>query len=131
MSDFLLFKQPNIEIYLNEADQWLYVKWIGFQTADSVKYGCEYMLHYLKEYKCQKVLNDNILVEGMWSGAAKWGADVWFPAMFAAGLRSFAWVYAHSVLSQLSTDKTLSLMDVDFIRTFYDLEKAAAWLRSV
>jgi len=51
--------------------------------------------------------------------------------MFQAGLRYLAWVYARSVLSQLSIDKTLSLMDVDFIRTFYNIEKAEAWLRAV
>jgi len=51
--------------------------------------------------------------------------------MFQAGLRYFAWVYARSLLNQLSTDKFLSLMDVDFIRIFYDIEKAEAWLRAV
>jgi len=38
---------------------------MGLQTADLVQYGCETMLHYLKEHDYQKVLNDYMLVEGM------------------------------------------------------------------
>lgn len=127
----LLFTRKHIQIYYVEPEQWLYVNWVGFQTVQSVMDGCEQMLVCLQEKDCTKVLNDNTYVEGIWSGAARWGADSWFPRMRAAGLEWFAWVYAQSVLSQLSTNKTLSLMEPDYIRTFYDLEEAKNWLRAV
>ncbi len=127
----LLFSDKNIQIYYLDQDQWLYVNWVGFQTVRSVMDGCEQMLTLLKEKDCAKVLNDNTYVEGIWSGAARWGADSWFPRMREAGLEWFAWVYAQSVLSQLSTNKTLSLMEPHYIRTFYDLEEAKDSLRSV
>jgi hypothetical protein len=129
--EVLLFTEKNIQIFYDESEQWLYTNWIGFQSTKLVMDGCETMLKLLKENNCQKVLNDNTLVEGIWSGAARWGASSWFPRMRDAGLEWFAWIYSPSVLSQLSTDKTLSLMEPDFIRTFYDLEEARNWLRSV
>lgn len=133
MEEKLLFTAPNIQIYYDETNQWLYVNWVGFQTVKLVKDGCEIMLDLLKSESCNKVLNDNTLVEGMWSGAAKWGADSWFPRMQANGLQAFAWVYSQSVLSRLSTEKTLSHMPAPpaYIKTFYDLEDAKIWLRSV
>jgi len=127
----LLWAKTNIQIYYDEEDQWLYVNWLGFQTVESVMIGCEKMLKLMKENDCGKILNDNTYVEGMWSGAARWGAYNWFPRMRENGLEWFAWIYAHSTLSKLSTDKTLSLMEPDYIRTFYDLEEAKTWLRMV
>ena len=129
--EHLLFAEKNIQIFYDDQEEWLYVNWVGFQTVTSVMAGCEKMLEYLKAYKCSKVLNDNSLVDGIWSGAARWGADSWFPRMREAGLEWFAWVYSPSVLSRLSTDKTLSLMEPDYIKTFDDPEKARNWLRTV
>jgi hypothetical protein len=131
MNEELLFQEKYIQIIYNSDEHWLYVNWLGFQTVKSVMEGCEKMLVCLREKSCQKVLNDNTLVDGIWSGAARWGADNWFPRMRQAGLEWFAWVYSPSVLSKLSTDKTLSLMQPDFIQTFYDLEEAKLWLRSM
>lgn len=129
--DHLIFAERNVQFYYNQQEEWLYVNWVGFQTTTSIMAGCEKLLDYLKDYKCTKVLNDNTLVDGIWSGAARWGADNWFPRMRVAGLEWMAWVYSPSVLSQLSTNKTLSLMEQDFIKTFYDLEEARNWLRTV
>lgn len=127
--DVLLQKEKNIEIFYNEADHWIYTNWIGFQTTGSVKEGCMHILDWLMAKSCRNILNDNTLVEGMWSGAARWGADFWFPKLREVGLEKFAWIYSPSMLSQLSTDKTISLMPVSYIKTFYNIEDAKAWLR--
>lgn len=127
-----LFSQENIEIFYDQENNWLYVNWIGFQTTHAVKEGCGQILKLMVAEACTKVLNDNTLVEGMWSGAAKWGAEHWFPALRAHGLQAFAWIYSPSMLSRLSTDKTLThARQPDYIRTFDDAEEAKAWLRSI
>lgn len=128
--EHLVFAENNIQFYYNQQEEWLYVKWVGFQTTASVMAGCEKLLTFLKDYKCTKVLNDNLLVDGIWSGAARWGAESWFPRMREAGLEWFAWVYSPSKLSQLSVNKTLSLMEPNYIETFYELEEARNWLRT-
>lgn len=127
----LLFRESHIAIELNHNENWLYVNWRGFVNYELVTGGCEKILHFMKERQCFRILNDNTQVEGMWSAAAKWGGEVWFPALREAGLEYFAWVYSPSVLSRLSTDKTIrSTQSPDYIKTFDDLEQAMTWLRS-
>ncbi|MDX5436560.1 MAG: hypothetical protein LPK03_05160, partial [Pontibacter sp.] len=105
----LLYRDAQIALEYNPEDNWIFVNWRGYQNKESVMAGCQKILELMKELACFRVLNDNSLVEGQWSSASKWLADVWFPKMFAAGLQCFAWVYSPSTLSRLSTDKTLKL----------------------
>ena len=65
------------------------------------------ILRLLVQQRCHKVLNDNTRVTSMWSEAAEWAGKEWFPAMTAAGLHYFAWVYSPNLYSRLSTDLTL------------------------
>lgn len=126
----LIFEESFIQISYDAEEPWLYANWTGFQTVKSVKEGCEKMLQIMVEESCFKVLNDNTLVEGIWSGAAVWVGSEWFPRMSDAGLKCFAWVYSPSVFSQLSTDKALNHTKESFVRTFYSVEEAKTWLRS-
>ncbi|MGV3586512.1 MAG: hypothetical protein ACO1OF_05900 [Adhaeribacter sp.] len=132
--EHLIFAENHIQIYYNQQASWLYVKWVGLQTNASVMAGCEKILEYLKVHKCTKVLNDSLKMDGIWSGAARWVANNWFPRMHAAGLARFAWVYAPGGLSQLAIDKTLRLIEptyLKYIETFHDLPTAQQWLRMV
>lgn len=108
---------------------WLYVDWIGYQTEESVMNGGMMMLSALREYRIEKVLNDNTNVVGIWTPAAKWAGEVWFPKMVESGLKYFAWIYSPSRLSQISTDQTLTnTVNTENIRTFYNIEEATTWL---
>lgn len=108
---------------------WLYVDWTGYQTEESVMHGGMMMLNALREHQIEKVLNDNTHVIGIWTPAAKWAGEVWFPKMVESGLRFFAWIYSPSRLSQISTDQTLTnTVNTENIRTFYNIEDATTWL---
>lgn len=127
----LLLQQPNLMVEYNLAENWLYVNWRGFQSYDVVIDSCEKVLDVVLETGCSKMLNDNTQIEGIWSGAAKWVAQDWFPRMHAAGLDRFAWVYPPSTFSRQSANKALQFMDDhSFIRTFNNIEAASDWLRS-
>ena len=128
--EHFLHHETYIQISYNATEDWVLANWTGFQTVKSVKDGCEKILQCLTDESCHKVLNDNTHVEGIWSGAAAWVGAEWFPRMSQAGLQRFAWVYSPSVFSQLSTDKALNHTKGGFVRTFYDMEEAKAWLRS-
>lgn len=131
MRNELLYRDEHIAIEYSTADDWIYVNWRGYQNYDTVVAGCETMLKVMQEQACYKILNNNTFVEGQWSAAAKWGADVWFPAMRKAGLKWFAWIYSPSVFSRLSTDKTLKMAEnPDYINVFDDIDLAKDWLRS-
>lgn len=128
MDEEFLFRETYIEISADNEGEWIYANWIGFQRVASVKDGCEKILQALKLKGYTKVLNDNTHVQGIWSGASEWVAVDWFPRMRAEGMTCFAWIYSPSVFSQLSTDKTLNHTNEGFVKTFYDMAQAKAWL---
>ncbi|MBF9142570.1 hypothetical protein [Hymenobacter properus] len=132
MSLQTLLEAPHITISYDHSDQWLLADWHGDQNLASVQHGALEMLRLMGQQRSHKVLNDNTRVTSMWSEAAEWGGQVWFPAMTAAGLQYFAWVYSPNVYSRLSTDLTLQFTGTDpVVSTFDDLETAKAWLRGL
>lgn len=131
LSTELLLKQPNLSVEYNHDENWLYANWCGFQAYDVLLDSCEKILAEVESRGCSKLLNDNRFVEGIWSGAAKWVAQDWFPRMQAAGLERFAWVYPPSEYSRLSAEKALQLMEDDsIVRKFDSIEAAGDWLRA-
>lgn len=131
MGKELLLKEKSIVLEYDSENQWIQADWIGYQTVDSVKHGCEKILEFLIQYKCSKVLNDNTNVTGIWSGASAWVGGDWLPRMAKAGLRQFAWVYSPSAFSRLSTNESLrNLNQKEIAKTFDDIDTARAWLRN-
>lgn len=124
-----LLEEPHIAIAYDHLNEWLLADWRGDQDLASVQRGANEMLRLMVQQRCHKVLNDNTHVTSMWSDAAEWGGREWFPAMTAAGLRYFAWVYSPNVYSRLSTDLTLQFAAGNpTVSTFDDLKTAQAWL---
>ncbi|MFD2998960.1 STAS/SEC14 domain-containing protein [Pontibacter toksunensis] len=127
----ILYRNSFILIELNYDEDCMCVNWRGYVSHHDVMAGCMEILRLVKEHKVVDILNDNTYVEGMWSGAAKWGGEFWFPALREAGLQRFAWIYSPSMLSRLSTDKTIKHTPTpDYIKTFDDIEEAKDWLRT-
>ena len=125
----ILLEEPNITIAYDHLNEWLYADWHGDQDLASVQHGALEMLRLMQQQRCHKVLNDNTRVTSMWSEAAEWGGTEWFPAMTAAGLQYFAWVYSPNLYSRLSTDLTLQFTTGSpVVATFDDIDTARAWL---
>lgn len=130
MIDRILILEPHITIHYNAVDDILYADWTGEQTNETVRDGCEKVLHYMKQFRCQKILNDNTNVTSIWSEAADWVATDWFPRMGAAGCKFFAWIYSPNIYSKLSTDEALKYGTGSVITiTFKNKETAQAWLK--
>ena len=127
-----LLEESNITIAYDHLNDWLFADWHGDQDLASVKYGAMEMMRLMQLQRCHKILNDNTLVTSMWSEAAEWGGKEWFPAMTAAGLQYFAWVYSPNLYSRLSTDLTLQFTTGSpVVATFDDIETAKAWLKQM
>jgi hypothetical protein len=132
MSLQLLLDQPHLAISYDHLNEWLYADWRGSQNMSTVQQGGHDLLRLLGQQRCHKVLNDNRHVTSMWSEAAEWAGKDWFPAMWDAGLRYFAWVYSPNVYSRLSTDLTLQFAPGNVVvTTFDDVDTARAWLAQV
>ena len=127
-----LFESSYLIIAYDHQNEWLLVDWRGDQNMKSVQDGANEALRLLTLHRCRKLLNDNTLVTGMWSEAAEWAGTDLFPALAAAGLEYFAWVYSPNVYSRLSTDLTLQFIPArPIVATFDDTETAKAWLSQV
>ena len=125
----ILLEEAHITISYDHLNEWMYAEWHGNQDLTSVQHGALELLRLMQLQRCHKVLNDNALVTSMWSEAAEWGGQVWFPAMMEAGLQYFAWIYSANLYSRLSTDLTLQFtVGNPVVATFDDIETAKAWL---
>ena len=90
------------------------------------------VLELLEQEQCAKVLNDNTHVSGLWADAAKWGSDIFFPQLYAAGCRYFSWVHSPERYSQLSAELAVQQTTAGIIfMSFENLTPAAEWLRSM
>ena len=127
-----LLEEPHITISYDHLHEWLVADWHGNQDLQSAQSGALELLRLMQLQRCHKVLNDNTEVTNMWSEAAEWGGTEWFPAMAAAGLEFFAWVYSPNVYSRLSTDLTLQFaVSSAVVATFDDIDTARAWLKQM
>jgi len=127
-----LFTSRNLDIEFNATDNFIYANWKGFQNVQNVKAGCEQILLELKKKNAKKVFNDNSKVTGPFQGATEWAVKDWFPRMFNAGLKYFAWVVSSNVFSQLSVESTVSKMETgETIKTFDSFSKAEKWLKEI
>ncbi|ALW84089.1 hypothetical protein AUC43_02625 [Hymenobacter sedentarius] len=132
MSLQTLHESPHLTIAYDHLNEWLHADWTGDQNLMSVQDGCQEMLQFMVEHRSSKVLNDNTRVTSMWSDASEWGGREWFPAMTAAGLKYFAWVYSPNVYSRLSTDLMLQFTaEGPVVATFDDMETAQEWLKQM
>ncbi len=132
MAQRILYDAPTLTISYNYDEEWLYLDWHGNLDDETVMAGALKVLELLQQERCAKVLNDNTRVSGLWADAAKWGSDVFFPQLHAAGCRYFSWVYSAERYSQLSAELALQQTTAGIIfMPFRELATAAAWLRSM
>jgi hypothetical protein len=128
----ILYESATVCIYFDFLDDWLYVDWIGEQTVESIKEGCEQLLLLLKAERTHKLLNDNTRVTNIWSDAAEWIATDFAPRCAYAGLEYVAWVYSPDQFSRLSADEVMERHITSTVTiAFDDIEAASQWLRSV
>jgi len=130
MSLQILLNEPHIILGYDRLNEWIFADWRGRQDMASVQAGGHDMLRLLMEYRCHKVLNDNLHVDNLWSEAAEWVGTGFLPAAARAGMKYMAWVYSPHAHSRLSTDLSLAhAVDGPVVATFEDLVSARSWLQ--
>jgi len=123
------YQDSSITIRYQREQSCLDVDWTGYQDLASVQRGCLLMLDYLREHRCDRVINDNTRVQGNWSEAVDWVGNTWFPMMEQAGLRYFAHIFSPSTFSQLSARKSIDIMaGIVTTQYFTDYGLATEWI---
>ena len=127
-----LFETDFIRVYHNFVDNWIYSKWIGNHTLETVKSGCEQILLALQSEHCHKLLNEEREIDTFdWPGQ-DWVIGDFLPRLAKAGLKELAWVYSPKDFRRIATDKTIRNMPTGIIAiAFEDIEVAKDWLRSI
>ncbi|GAC1314829.1 MAG: hypothetical protein NVSMB24_39910 [Mucilaginibacter sp.] len=125
------YKNKNFEIQYEEAQNWMYINWLGYQSFDTVKEGSMLLMDLFKKNNCTKILDDNSLLLGSWSEAADWGAEYWFPTMSKLGLKKMAWITSPTAFSQFAAKKAShTVIGAVTIEFFNNLAEAAEWLEN-
>jgi len=131
-TNFSDYQGPGLEMEYNKAQQYIYVKWIGFHNFHSIKTGCLKLLNLASEKKAKHILNNNKDIIGTWSEAIDWVAAEYFPLLQNAGITHVAWVYSPSTFSRLSADMTIAYLKTDVqVKTFEDVDTAEKWLAEI
>jgi hypothetical protein len=129
MALYSLFEAPNLTIWHDCSNHWLYVEWKGEQSLEMIQVSCQYAMQHLPLSNYTKVLNDSTQATGNWAEAAQWLGKHLFPQLAKMGLTYMAWVYAVDFNSRFAIDATLRCATGLTIVTFDDLDAACTWLQ--
>lgn len=130
MAHRILYSAPSLTIAYDYIENWLELHWQGIPDDEEVMTGALKLLDLLRQERCQKVLNDNSQMQGLWAEAARWGGEVFFPQLYEAGCRYFAWVQSPERYSQLSAELAMEQTTANIVfMSFQDPATATEWLR--
>ncbi|QJX45637.1 hypothetical protein HMJ29_01270 [Hymenobacter taeanensis] len=130
MAQRALYTSATLSIAYHYLDNWLELQWQGSPNDEEVMEGALKLLELMHHERCQKILNDNSRMQGLWAEAARWGGEVFFPQLYAAGCRYFAWVQSPERYSQLSAELAIEHTTAGIVfMTFREPDTAAEWLR--
>lgn len=124
----VLFDKSHLHITYGTEKGILQCVWIGDQTEEGIKAAGETIIEIIKEKGITKILNDNRLVKGSWKNVAVWVNEDWFPAITAAGVTQFAWIYSTDVFAKYSARKAAGTIAI--VKFFKKVEDAVQWLES-
>lgn len=128
----LLQETPNVSIFYDCANQWLFVDWRGDLTLPLVQASCSAVAQRFLEGRYTRILNNNAGVQSMSPNVPDWLALEFLPHMRLAGVEYIAWVYSPNLRVKCYTDVAfLHTLDAPVVSLFDDLESAVAWLRHV
>jgi len=124
------FGKVYLTIEFDEANQWVYNNWIGYQTYVGIIAGADACLHPLRQHACAYLLNDNRQVLGPWDHAIEWLVTNWVPRAISQGLTHFAHVISSESLAALSAEAMhLGIGGQLQMHMFDDMTTARNWLQ--
>lgn len=125
-------KSPTGRVYLtietDTVNRWIFVDWMGYLTAESIKAGAQAYTEALAKSGFSCVLNDTRSVRGPWDHSMDWVINVWAPNAAAAGLKHFAMVSTPESLADGSAANFYAQLKAFQAEVFDNLSSARAWL---
>ena len=127
-----LFKKSFVEISLDEENQVVIAKWIGFLRLEDVKQGCEEVNRLLSKHKLSKHLSDHTQLKVLSKDVQEYLTQKWFSDAEALGLRKLAVQMAEDVFAQASVSKVNMQASVRSlqIHNFNSYTQCYGWLNA-
>ncbi len=124
-----LFTTPNVSVYFDAANNWLFLEWEGDLTLARVQAACREIAqcYLIKSY--DRILNSNLRVTSATTDITGWLASTFMPALDLAGVRQLAWVLAPTLCGRTVVLDTLARCQHMGINLFEDVEGAVSWLQ--
>jgi hypothetical protein len=105
MTKVNLMKEPFVEIYLDNANNVIVAKWIGFLKAQEVRKGCTFMTRYIKDNGLKNHLSDHRQLKVLSKEVQDYLTMEWFPEVEKIGLRKVGAVVAEDVFAAATVNK--------------------------
>lgn len=125
----LLCSAPQVTIYFDSWNNWLFIEWEGALTLPAVQYACLEVAECFVEHAYPRVLNSNAQVTEMAPEVMPWLTKYLLPYLELAGIKQFAWVQAPIMLAMGLGVQVFEQLPHLNIGVFADLEGATSWLQ--
>jgi hypothetical protein len=130
MNLLLLQDSPQVTVYYDACNDWLFTDWHGELSLADVQTGCLTIAQCFLERTYPHILNNNSDVTGMSALVPQWLAQVYLPHLGVAGIEYVAWVCAPSVLLRHLAHESVQQLCAPAVTTFDNLADACTWLQS-
>lgn len=105
MTKVNLMKEPFVEIFLDNANNVIVAKWIGFLKPQEVRKGCSFMTKYIKDNGLKHHLSDHRQLRVLSKEVQDYLTMEWFPEVEKNGLRKVGAVVAEDVFAAATVNK--------------------------
>jgi hypothetical protein len=124
--------QVFVTMEYDESQGWIYARWTGEQTDNTVREGSLACLDLVQMFQTSKFLNDSSLVTGTWPKTNEYLACYPIPEAIKAGLRYFAYVVPPGLEGKISVvDLHQRIGELITMKVFLEAKEAEKWLQSV
>jgi hypothetical protein len=130
-----VYQQPYVKIYIDEDVPAIYEDWIGEVTSEEFLETMEAKLSIYQVFKTQypdlQWVMDIRQLKGVENKDLVWASQEFYPRLYPAGIRKFAFVLPPSAYLGLSDEQFLGKMDAKgelMLGYFESYQSAATWL---
>lgn len=129
MNLLFLCSSPQVSVYFDSWNDWLYVEWEGEITLPVAQQACVALGHCVLSRPYARVLNNNTHMTGVGLEVGAWLAYHFMPHLHLAGVRHMAWVSSPTLAGLGLVQTILSWLPRLEATIFTDMEDAVRWLQ--